>query len=254
MKRIAPMLAFALLAMVHTVSAQATRTWVSGVGDDANPGSRTAPCKTFAGAISKTAANGTISVLDPGGFGAVTVTKSMTIDGGGIEGSILASGTNGVIVNAGVDDVVVLRNLVLEGAGTGLVGVKILSAGAVYLENCRIKGFATGVAETTSATTGTQVILNNCFIHECSTAAVTLEPGADVASVAKLENTRLEGCGLGLSVGPRSKAFLTDCTVAFNVGAGLVAFDKTTPIFSFGDNQVFGNNPDGAATKVVRKK
>src|SRR5437763_12114413 len=82
---------------------QATRTWVSGVGDDANPGSRTAPCKTFAGAISKTDVGGEISVIDPGGFGAVTITKSVTTDGGTGSGwaSILASGTNGVIINAG---------------------------------------------------------------------------------------------------------------------------------------------------------
>src|SRR6266403_4564530 len=81
--------------------AQATRTWVSGVGNDANPCSRTAPCKTFAGAISKTAAGGEIDCLDPGGFGAVTITKSLTIDGthGGGFGSILASSTNGIIVN-----------------------------------------------------------------------------------------------------------------------------------------------------------
>jgi len=75
------------------------RTWVSGVGDDAYPCSRTAPCKTFAGAISKTAAGGIISVLDPGGFGAVTITKSITIDGGGIEASILATGSTGVAGN-----------------------------------------------------------------------------------------------------------------------------------------------------------
>src|SRR5258705_3485893 len=80
-------------------NAQATRTWVSGVGDDANPCSRTAPCKTFAGAISKTADQGEIDCIDPGGFGAVTITKSITIDGAGTMGSILAAGTNGIIVN-----------------------------------------------------------------------------------------------------------------------------------------------------------
>src|SRR3954469_10801182 len=82
-------------------SAQATRTWVSGVGDDANPCSRTAPCKTFAGAISKTAVAGEINCLDPGGFGTVTITKAMTLDGtnGSGFGSILAAGTNGVNVN-----------------------------------------------------------------------------------------------------------------------------------------------------------
>src|SRR5438045_7634563 len=92
--------------------AQASRTWVSGVGDDANPCSRTAPCKTFAGAISKTAAGGEIDALTPGGFGAVTITKSITIDGGGGQvASVLVSGTNGIVVAAGPNDVVTLRNL-----------------------------------------------------------------------------------------------------------------------------------------------
>ena len=80
--------------------AQATRTWVSGVGDDVNPCSRTAPCKTFAGAISKTAAGGEINCLDPGGFGAVTITKSMTIDCKQVTGGILASLTTGIIIIA----------------------------------------------------------------------------------------------------------------------------------------------------------
>src|SRR5436309_10159210 len=101
--------------------AQATRTWVSGVGDDANPCSRTAPCKTFAGAISKTAAGGEIDVLDPGGFGAVTITKAITIDGGGGQvASILVAGTNGIVVAAAINDAVVIRNLSINGIqGTG---------------------------------------------------------------------------------------------------------------------------------------
>src|SRR5947208_13998004 len=96
--------------------AQATRTWVSGVGDDANPCSRTAPCKTFAGAISKTAPSGEINCLDPGGFGAVTITKAITIDGGGGQvASVLVSGTNGIIIAAGGSDVVNLVNLRFQG-------------------------------------------------------------------------------------------------------------------------------------------
>src|SRR5438067_13927230 len=99
--------------------AQATRTWVSGVGDDANPCSRTAPCKTFAGAISKTAAGGIIDALDPGGFGAVTITKAITLEGNGTLASILASGGNGVVVNitSGVGRNVILRNLLIDGSG-----------------------------------------------------------------------------------------------------------------------------------------
>src|SRR5215468_5430595 len=106
------------------MSAQATRTWVSGVGDDANPCSRTAPCKTFAGAISKTAPGGEINALDPGGFGAVTITKSITIDGGGGQiASVLVAGTNGIVVAAGANDTVILRNIRINGlAGSSFPG------------------------------------------------------------------------------------------------------------------------------------
>ena len=100
--------ALACLAM-SSMYAQATRTWVSGVGDDANPCSRTAPCKTFAGAISKTAPAGEIDVLDPGGFGAVTITKSISIEADGVIAGVLVSGTNGIVINAPSNAVVVLR-------------------------------------------------------------------------------------------------------------------------------------------------
>src|SRR6476469_5011932 len=118
-------------------AAQATRTWVSGVGDDANPCSRTAPCKTFAGAISKTATGGEINVLDPGGFGAVTITKSISITAIGMEGGVLVSGTNGIVVNVpNATDTVLLEGLDIEGIGTGLNGVNIVTSGKTTIRNC----------------------------------------------------------------------------------------------------------------------
>src|SRR5246127_207357 len=117
--------AVTMLLVGSPAYAQATRTWVSGVGDDANPCSRTAPCKTFAGAISKTAAAGEINVLDPGGFGAVTITKSIRIISDHIEAGVLVSGTNGIVISAGATDTVVLEGLDFEGLGTGLDGVRI---------------------------------------------------------------------------------------------------------------------------------
>src|SRR5258705_4137639 len=119
-----------MLTVTSLANAQATRTWVSGVGDDANPCSRTAPCKTFAGAISKTAVDGEIDALDPGGFGAVTITKAITIDGGPTgEAGILAAGTTGIIVNLTANsgsNVVELRSISINGAGTGTNGIRIL--------------------------------------------------------------------------------------------------------------------------------
>src|SRR4029077_9441806 len=128
-------LALAFSSLAH---AQSTRTWVSGVGDDANPCSRTAPCKTFAGAISKTAPAGEINVLDPGGFGAVTITKSITISSESFEAGVLVSGTNGIVISAGATDEVILKGLDIEGLGTGLDGIKMLAGLRLYVINCRI--------------------------------------------------------------------------------------------------------------------
>lgn len=147
-------------------SAQATRTWVSGVGDDVNPCSRTAPCKTFAGAISKTAAGGEIDCLDPGGFGGVTITKSITIDCNGVVGSALFAGaTSGISVN-GTDIVVVLRNLQVNGAGTGLVGIRFVNGRRLILENVLVAQAAqTGILVNSMAGAGGLVINNSQIIN-----------------------------------------------------------------------------------------
>jgi hypothetical protein len=132
---------FAISLLAAPAYAQATRTWVSGVGDDVNPCSRTAPCKTFAGAISKTAAGGEINVIDAGGFGAVTITKAISIIAQGPTAGVLVAGTNGIIVNAGVNDVVVLRGLDIDGTATGLNGVRFLAGAALHIQNCIIRNF-----------------------------------------------------------------------------------------------------------------
>jgi hypothetical protein len=144
-----PVICGAMFSVVVVIPAhaQATRTWVSGVGDDANPCSRTAPCKTFAGAISKTAAGGIINCIDPGGFGAVTITRSITIDCTATFAGILASGTNGINVSAAATDVVTLRGLSIEGApGTGLIGINATTGTILHVENCKIFAFRGGAA------------------------------------------------------------------------------------------------------------
>src|SRR6266853_6131794 len=156
MQRISVKLLVFFALATTMLSAQASRTWVSGVGDDANPCSRTAPCKTFAGAISKTAAGGEIDALDPGGFGAVTITKAITIDGGGGQvASVLVSGTNGIVVQANAStDVVILRNLRINGIGSGLNGIRFLSGKDLNVENCFIFGFTQN---------GVDIALNQAF-------------------------------------------------------------------------------------------
>lgn len=214
------------------VHAQATRTWVSGVGDDVNPCSRTAPCKTFAGAISKTAAFGEISVLDPGGFGAVTITKSITIDGGTGEGwaSILATATNGIIINAANTDVVQLRNISINGNQSGGVGIRILSAKAVYIQNLTIFDFrAAGGSDPgrgirDSRANGGQLFVSDTTIQNNAEGAVVIVAPAGAPRInASFDNVRFEGNRDGVSVVSGGLVMLSNCIISGNSGVGVVA-------------------------------
>lgn len=162
-------------------NAQATRTWVSGVGDDANPCSRTAPCKTFAGAISKTAAAGEINCLDSGGFGGVTVTKSMTISCEAGTGGLLVSGTNGIIFNAGANDYLFVKGLDIEGLGTGLNGIRFLAGGFLHVEDCVIRRFTgSGILIEAGGTTGFEITRTTVFNNGngSSGAGIRIAPAA----------------------------------------------------------------------------
>jgi hypothetical protein len=149
--------------------AQATRTWVSGVGDDANPCSRTAPCKTFAGAISKTAAGGEINCLDPGGFGGVTITKALSIVCNYTEGGILSAGAgvNGIIVNAGVNDHVYLRGLDLHGAGNAQNGIRFIAGASLTVEDTVIRSYnaSSGLGISFQPSGSSRLNLNNVTVN-----------------------------------------------------------------------------------------
>jgi hypothetical protein len=181
--RCAALLSFLLAATA--VHAQATRTWVSGTGDDANPCNRTAPCKTFAGAISKTAAGGQISVLDPGGYGALSITKSLTIEGLGQGGSATVFGTNGISINipdgAGVERVI-LRGLNIDGVGGGLDGVRVLSGASVLIEDVTIQNFTGDGIEVLpgAGSAAAHVVVRNSAIANTTTAVRADGTNADV--------------------------------------------------------------------------
>lgn len=219
--------AVAGLAIPGAVRAQATRTWVSGTGDDANPCSRTAPCKTFAGAITKTATGGEINALDPGGFGALTITKAITIDGGpGIAG-VLASGTNGIVVNAGAADRVVLRNLDINGIGTGLDGIHVTAAGAVHVDHCEVYGFTGDGVEAAAAGS---LFVNDTRIRGNTGAGVRLTP-ASGAVFAVLDGSHLESNGTGVQASDHVSLTVRNGTLAGSTGsAGLVADGATTGV------------------------
>jgi len=188
-----------LLAFASIAQAQATRTWVSGVGDDVNPCSRTAPCKTYAGAISKTAKDGEISTLDPGGFGTVTITKSITINGthGSGFGSILnAGGVNGININiTDVNDVrktVRLVALNINGASTGLNGINISAATRVSIEDTIIDGQTNRGINDVRGGSGNLLFVTDSTIRNTVQSNIVVLPAASGAISAVIDNCRLE--------------------------------------------------------------
>ncbi len=204
------------------VYAQATRTWVSGVGDDANPCSRTAPCKTFAGAISKTAAGGEINALEPGGFGAVTITKAITITGDGTMAGVLVSGTNGIVVQAGASDVVILRNLHINGLGTGLNGIRFLSGAELHVEHCEIRGFSQQGIDIAPGGSG-KAFVGNTELRDNAAGAIYVHPDASALVDAMLDHVLMQGNARGLRAEDGSIVAVHGSTAAENTNNGFVA-------------------------------
>lgn len=258
---------------------QATRTWVSGNGNDIDPCSLTSPCKTFAGAISKTNIGGEINVLDSAGYGTVTITKSITIDGAGAHASILSSGVSGVTIRIpeSPDDPnrrVVLRNLGINGTGssgtvglnTGIFGVRVINEGAekVELENVRIANFTQGginVQPAAVSPTQLNMSLDNVFVSDLTGNALELRPPDAshqmnaIVSNSAFKHARAVGAappgesGIGIAADTGAHVWLTGSTV-FDNQIGLKTFARQGAagvIDSFCDNQIAGNIDNGTA-------
>jgi hypothetical protein len=238
-----------MLVLCVVAQAQATRTWVSGVGDDANPCSRTAPCKTFAGAISKTATDGEIDALDPGGFGVVTITKGITIAGDGTLAGILNAGTTGVIINAQPTSVVYLRNISINGAGTGLNGIRFLAGKALHVENVNIYGQGNNTAGNghgifaNLTATASSLFVKDTNIKTCAVDGIAIQTSTGfVAGI--LEHVRLEGMPTGLLVGNNAFVSVRDSEINLNSSIGVSITGSGTPTANI-ENSMINNNPTG---------
>ncbi|WP_320668909.1 PASTA domain-containing protein [Patulibacter defluvii] len=259
------------LALPAGASAQATRTWVSGVGDDVNPCSRTAPCKTWAGAISKTATGGEINALDPGGFGTLTITKSITIDGGGMLAGTLASGTTGFVVNVPPGNPldgqrrVVLRNLSINGTGTtpGVNGVRIDAARSVSIENSQIENFSqNGIRYAPTESGDSSLVLDGVRLRN-NLGNGLFAIGVPTQKLGVLvRDTVISGSrggsptqpGVGLNADTASHVWLTGSSIFDNqvgIAAGATNGAPAGIVDDYCDNQVAGNVDDGATTNRV---
>lgn len=205
--------------------AQATRTWVSGVGDDANPCSRTAPCKTFAGAISKTAAGGEINCLDPAGFGAVTITKSIAIDCHHTMGGILAASANGVIINALSTDKIILRGLDINGAGGagGLDGVRFLAGGSLHVEDTTINNMTNGINAGLNQASGVEIYVTNSYFRNNSNIGMFISnAGAGVINMV-VERSTVENNVFGIIGRGNTRIDLRNSVFAGNSNTGVLS-------------------------------
>ncbi len=234
---------------------QATRTWVSGVGDDANPCSRTAPCKTFAGAISKTAAGGEISALDPGGFGGVTIVKSITLNGNGNLTSILVGGTNGITINAQSTDVVILRDLSITGSASALSGVRMNTGAMLVVDGCTISGFTqhgiemavSGVANLSvsntiliGGATGVRITSGtvNASLHDISVIGATNGIYASSGNTDVSKSVIAQNTGVGVLADGGGNVSLESNMLT---GNGTAAQALTGSTIRFSNNDLFDN-------------
>jgi hypothetical protein len=246
MKIVSSVFGFAFLGLIllfgpTVASAQATRTWVSGTGDDVNPCSRTAPCKTFAGAISKTAVAGEIDCLDSGGFGAVTITFSMTIDCHAVIGGVLVAGTNGIVVNLPAGSYATLKGLDINGAGptaNSLSGVNMVGNGSLTIEDCIIYGFrnvTAGNGVNVNGTTSAHVLIENTRIRN-NLVGVIVQPQSGVPNSVIIERSVVESNSTAnLSVATGGTAVISQSTFA---GGPTAIANSGGSVISSGNNLI----------------
>lgn len=235
---------------------------MSGVGDDANPCSRTAPCKTFAGAISKTAAGGEISVLDPGGYGAVTITKSITLNGEGTLASILVSGSNGIIVNAGINDVVTVRNISIFCLGSVGDGIRFLAGSSLHVENTTLRGCGESAIDfrpTAGGAAGTAALyvrgvdITAVQGNPTGEAGIAVRPGAGIGANAVIDDTRIDGSKIGLRVEARGSVVVRDSSINGNTNNGIAVISSTDTAEVLVENSTINfNGVGGSSTAAVK--
>lgn len=230
-----------LLAAAGSFAQAQTRTWVSGTGSDANPCSRTAPCQTFASALSKTSAGGEISVLDPHGFGAVTITKAITINGEGSLSSILANGVTGITVNAGATDNVYIKNIDISGVGTGVNGINWIAGNALIVEKVRIYNF-TGTGINVNKTTGGFLSVSNSNVSNCVVGGIVSTTSGGTLR-AEISETKAFGCTNGFKAGANSQMTVKSSTASGCGTAGFIASGATAVLNM--DSCVATHNGDG---------
>ncbi|HWT91491.1 MAG TPA: right-handed parallel beta-helix repeat-containing protein, partial [Solirubrobacteraceae bacterium] len=240
---------------------QATRTWIaSGLdGDDVNPCSRTAPCKTLFGAYAKTAAGGEINALEPGGYGTLTVTKAITIDlsvAGGRGAVLNSGGISGLTVDAAATDDVVLRGLDIFGGGTftpvppcpfsGLRGVLLRNARSLRIDDSTIGNQATAGIVVAPEASDPEVLIDGVDLSNVCGRGIDVSPAAGRTANVTVHDTTVFNAGTALFAGAGGNVFLSGSVFASS-GTGIDTSGGGT-VAAVGENAVAGNDVNGEPT------
>jgi hypothetical protein len=264
-------LAVGFLSAAGPANAQATRTWVSGVGDDANPCSRTAPCQTFSGAFAKTAAGGEIDCLDPGGFGALDITHAISIVCDGVSNGGVSVQSGGALnVNAGPTDTVVLSGIDIDGNGAGNTGITFVSGQALYIRHCVIRALTEeGIFVVPSQTTPMAIDIDNTTITNTATApglqqaGIYIQPQSSGSVSVTINQTKVTGGYFGIVADGAngtgkisgvvrdsvvSRNAQNGITVSNGVASGIVLLIDNVAVTNNGNNGLAAN---GANTGMI---
>jgi hypothetical protein len=251
--------------------AQATnaRSFISSTGSDANPCTRALPCRTLQTAHNNTAASGEINFLDPAGYGTLTITKAISIvnDGVGSAGVLVTSGAIGITINAGMNDAINLRGLIIEGTGVGSVGIQFNSGGSLTIGNSVIRGLTNGGIRIDS-TTSSKLVVSNTLIadNNPSAAGIVLHPIGAVKVDAALNRVEIiNNASYGLFAtgvdGSGVRVVITDCRFGYNpFGIGARSFPGEGPVEMFvistaiGFSSAKGIHLNGAMAVLVLDK
>ena len=230
------------------------RTWVSGTGDDVNPCSRIAPCKTFQGAIGKTAAHGQVNCLDSAGFGIVTIIKAISIICDTTEGGVLVNGNDAVSIRAGATDIVYLSGLDVEGGNSNSIGVNFVSGGALHIVNSKVRGFNTAGVWVQPSTGVSEIYVVNSTISDNSGGNLLLAPTGTGSIEGSLRNVSLLNGGVyglkadgsaGSTASSSINVGVADSTISGNGAGGVVAASAGSPVSVMVENSTIMGNTQG---------
>jgi hypothetical protein len=187
---------------LQAAPATAQRVFVAAQGSDANPCTFALPCRTFQHAHDTVAAGGEIDVLDPAGYGALTINKAISIQGHGFSGLSVASGGTGIFIAAGTNDAINLNGLLIEGSGVGNAGIRWASGKSLVVANCIIRNtLFNGLIFSSSATTAQTLSIADSSISDIGTNGIVVQTLSSGAITAAIDRVSLYGNGaVGLDV------------------------------------------------------